>query len=393
MRMYKLFSRKINMKRSGIAIIGSYGTQNIGDNAILTVIIKLVKKYMPGESITVIGPNPNRIFFEHNVHAFSSMRTQDIKQKIKLFKKSRLLIVGGGGLLQDNRKSSWISGMISNYVSQALFARLFGCRIAVLGVSIGPLSLKSSRSLVSILCKVSDYIITRDEESMKQALLLGSNSEKTTWVPDLTFCLELPTLQEKKIYANKYIINRKRYCVLNLRPLYSINKTNRPFEIPEASLQSLTKFLRWIMDTVGLEIIFIPFDLKYDLPVGRYLETIINNSNKFRLIREKISIQKSIDLMASAEITIGMRLHSLIFSYLAGTPLIPLVYDLKVGNFARQIEVAETINPDTMDYEAIKNCLLKVINKRANENQYNKIKMAQNKIHLVFKQLAVQLRT
>lgn len=83
-------------KHKHIAVSGYYGFDNFGDEAILSVLTKELKKQ--DYYVTVFSKNPEKTGTKLGVH---SVYTFDIKKVLETLKKSDLLISGGGSLLQD----------------------------------------------------------------------------------------------------------------------------------------------------------------------------------------------------------------------------------------------------------------------------------------------------
>lgn len=376
----------IAMRTRRIVILGSYGTTNLGDEAILTAMLKLLNQYCPGSIITVICPHPDRVASLYDVRVLSSHRTKDILKKIQTFRCADILILGGGGLLQDNRRSSWMTGMISTYVTQALLAKLYGCRVALVGVSIGPLFSDSSRKFVSFLCKVCDIIITRDKESKALALQLGGNTRSTFSAADLTLCLDSEDMVSSA--SVELFPNDKRYCVLSLRPSYAKVDLCRPFGIPQKSIDSLCSFLRWMIEERGFDIVFIPFDPVYDIALGEYIAQLLGNTNRFHLYVEQLSVNSLLRVLACAKATIGMRLHSLILSFVVGTSVVPLVYDTKVANFARQINISEALTIETLELESLQQAFTKALLVSISSDSQEQLKTLRQSIHSAFQELS-----
>ena len=383
------------MEARHIAILGSYGTKNLGDEAILTGILGLLNTYFPGTRFTVIGPNPEQIISSHNVTAISAKRTRDLRKKLYVFCSADFLIIGGGGLFQDNRKSNWLKGMIATYVSTAILAKIFGCRIALVGVSIGPIFSSSSKVLMSLLCKISTIIVTRDRESMELALCFGADPAKTFLAADLALCLTtaIDTLGRGPSLASRCGCQRD-YCVLSLRPTYSRLNKNQPFGIPQKCMDSLVLFISWIMTSMGLDVIFVPFDPDHDMAVGNHIEILVNNSERFHVWREPLCIGDLTQLLAAARVTIGMRLHSLILSFAVGTPVLPIPYDAKVFNFARQIGACDALTPDTLEVERLQREFCNAIQKSNTETSdfANRLTSLRESICTAFRQLSLTMK-
>ena len=83
---------------SEIAISGYYGFSNAGDEAMLAAMIEVIGDLAPEAIITVISGNPDDTRRRHGVQAVHRL---DVPAVMRLLKRSKLLISGGGSLLQD----------------------------------------------------------------------------------------------------------------------------------------------------------------------------------------------------------------------------------------------------------------------------------------------------
>ena len=111
---------------SEIAISGYYGFSNAGDEAMLAAMIEVIGDLAPEAIITVISGNPDDTRRRHGVQAVHRL---DVPAVMRLLKRSKLLISGGGSLLQDvtSERSLYyylgvMSGQTHGYAGYVVFA-------------------------------------------------------------------------------------------------------------------------------------------------------------------------------------------------------------------------------------------------------------------------------
>ena len=137
-------------------IFGYYGQGNAGDEAILAALIDGIKAEIPNSDVSVYSANPTETKKTHKVNAFHFFGL-DTKSVIKsLIRKSRfdfingfsnflksdVVIIGGGGLFFDTQETNkWIFG----YLKLIRQAKRFGKKVALVGISVGPLHHKGIR--------------------------------------------------------------------------------------------------------------------------------------------------------------------------------------------------------------------------------------------------------
>ena len=84
-----------------IVISGWYGDKNLGDEAQLAGIIKMIKGVSPTAEIIIFSDNPQQTIKEHKVKAIQRTGTRYWFKRFNELYQSDLLILGGGTLLYD----------------------------------------------------------------------------------------------------------------------------------------------------------------------------------------------------------------------------------------------------------------------------------------------------
>ena len=83
---------------SKIVISGYYGFANAGDEAMLTAIVKSLRKTEASVDLTVISGNPQSTATKHLVNSVHRFSPLEIYSEVA---NCDLLLSGGGSLLQD----------------------------------------------------------------------------------------------------------------------------------------------------------------------------------------------------------------------------------------------------------------------------------------------------
>ena len=69
------------------------------------------------------------------------------------------------------------------------------------------------------------------------------------------------------------------------------------------------------------------------------------------IVKEKLDIIQTLDLISKTHVVLGMRLHSLVFATVAAVPMVGLVYDPKIQGFLDCINQPSAGDVRTLDYE------------------------------------------
>ncbi|KXK14881.1 MAG: Polysaccharide pyruvyl transferase [Chloroflexi bacterium OLB14] len=146
-----------------ILIGGYYGAGNLGDEAILQCILKDIRAQNNNTSFIVTSWNPEQTAAQFNVEA---IHWKDIAALLEASKRADMIILGGGGLLQDYwgiKPDTYLrraSMDITTYASLPLLAKIMNIPCMIYAMGLGPLQsdlalehtrLAFDRSLVATL--------------------------------------------------------------------------------------------------------------------------------------------------------------------------------------------------------------------------------------------------
>src|SRR5678815_3435685 len=112
-----------------VGISGSYGGFNLGDEAILHVIIRELEQSLPVE-VTVFSRDADDTHARHGVAAVTA-RNLSRRESQALVRSLDLLILGGGGILYDADADM--------YLREVTLAHEVGTPVMVYAISAGPL--------------------------------------------------------------------------------------------------------------------------------------------------------------------------------------------------------------------------------------------------------------
>lgn len=143
-----------------VGISGSYGGLNLGDEAILEVIITELRRSLPVE-ITVFSRDPADTLARHRVERAVPVRELSRDEVLPEIEGLDLLILGGGGILYD--------GEAHLYVREALLAQERKIPVLVYAVSAGPLREPTAQRLTRT-CLQRAAAVTVRERRARQVL-------------------------------------------------------------------------------------------------------------------------------------------------------------------------------------------------------------------------------
>jgi polysaccharide pyruvyl transferase CsaB len=301
------------MGNESIVIAGYYGFGNVGDEAMLAVLIDRVRLNFPGVELVVLSQDPRATSQMHRVR---SVNRWDFPQISRTLKASTCFILGGGSLLQDSTSQR----SLMYYLGLIWLARRDKIPVFLLGQGIGPLIRTTSKKLVSSILSQVELILLRDDESYEQLRNLGIDGNKLLLGADLALLINYlrPVDLEKRERA-------RTICVV---PRYGFTPTG---------LRHFTHALDRICCEQSLAIRLLPFGGKQDTAMAESMKSVLKASVSIDKTKEDHILQK-LRIIEQSTLLIGMRLHSLVFALSTRTPFIALSYDPKMERLVRQVE-------------------------------------------------------
>lgn len=295
-----------------IFICGWYGTETLGDRAILAGILKILDKSF-GEAEVVIGSLypffTKRTLIEDN-EIYSSIASKikidyfnvkDVNQLNQNINLSDLVIFGGGPIMDLTELE------IMRYIF--VKAKNKNKKTAILGCGIGPLYKKQFKKIVSDIFKHSDLIIFRDSMSVKSAIeICNMESGKYNFSHD-------PAILAVGEYKRKHIENKQKNSIaINMREFHNIGYGGKEC-LDNNKLLKLLDIISNSFDKIDL----IPM---HTYGVGGddrlYLTNMYSKlrKNNIEVIHKPQNLFQLFDIYANSTACVGMRYHSVVFQTL-----------------------------------------------------------------------------
>ena len=298
----KLLRSRRNAEGADVLICGYYGYGNMGDETLLSVIVRELRRQNPSVRICVLSAKPEETKAYHSVNAVSRFDFARIAEKMKC---SEMLLFGGGNLLQD--KTSTHSLLYYTHILR--MARQYGMKIMVCANGIGPINSESNRECVKKALALADEISLRDRESF---------------------------LWTKRFYS-------ERSLRLTFDPAILIESSRRDFPYanyfvvaPKKTSPDCEDALLALIDSISAEKNLHPVIISlYDAQDRRYAERIAVRANASFCRLERA--EDCISLLECAEFLISSRLHGLIYACIAACPMMGYSDDKKLFSYLEYI--------------------------------------------------------
>ena len=286
---------------------GYYGFGNLGDEALLQVIVERLRARWPGCGIDVLSAQPEATA---RTYAVDSTPRADVPRVREAIARADVVLSGGGGLLQNVtslRSLLYYCGVIRS----ALRAKK---PTMVFAQSIGPLDLWG-RGMVRFLCGGLSAATVRDERSraLLASLIPGTPIERTA---DPVF-LFTPGSEPLDLAAEGIVDDGTPLVVVSVRP----------WSGSEGTAQALAAAVDRLAGLHGARVAFLPLGGPPDAEAST---AVIRRCASHPVLLPDYPLAQAAQVIGRASLVIGMRLHALIIAARLGVPFTALPYDPKV---------------------------------------------------------------
>ncbi|MDF2820850.1 MAG: csaB [Clostridiales bacterium] len=305
-----------------VLVSGYLGFDNSGDESILKAITSSIRRDRCDLELTVFSSNPERTSSNHGIESVYSFNLIKI---IKAVKKCDILISGGGNLLQDKTSSH----SLWYYVFIIMLAKLFKKKVMLYANGVGPLTKKFNKYLVKKVINKVDFITIRET-------LNPSDDE----VIDKIF-------EQEGIRLNDFNVG------------ISVRKWKT-----EDEMKKFGQLCDGLIDKLGANIVLIPMQYPSDLIVCEQITKYINHP--ISIIKQRYSSTEQIGIVGKMDLVISMRLHTLIYASLTGTPMLGIIYDEKIKHFLSRINMPYVENIMELDIEIMVSEVMNIKNNLVN---------------------------
>jgi polysaccharide pyruvyl transferase CsaB len=286
---------------------GYYGFGNLGDEALLEVIVDQLRARWPGCTVDVLSGDPAQTARTYGVEATPRMDFGRVGEAIA---RADVVLSGGGGLLQNTtslRSLLYYSWVIRSAVGAGKPTMIFG-------QSIGPLDFWG-RAVVRTCCKGLAAATVRDERSrtLLGGLLPGVAVERTA---DPVFLFE-PGGEPLDLAAEGLEDDGSPLVVVSVRK----------WQGADATAEALAHACDRLAAEHGARVAFLPLGGPPDAEVST---AVIRKCASAPVLLPDYPLGQAAQVIARASLVIGMRLHALIIAARLGVPFLALPYDPKV---------------------------------------------------------------
>jgi polysaccharide pyruvyl transferase CsaB len=291
-----------------VLVSGYYGFGNLGDEALLEVIVQRLRATFAEPSIEVLSATPQRTASAYGVEATARWDWRAVRSAIA---RSDVVLSGGGGLLQNAtsfRSLLYYAAILREGVRS-------GRKTMIFAQSIGPLD-ALGRFTVRRFCRGVARATVRDERSRRllSELLPRTAVERTA---DPVFLYD-PDIESVDLSAEGLGAESGPYAVVSIRKAGGVREGTR----------LLARVIDRLAERHGIRSAFLPLGGAQDAAIAT---DVIRACESAPVLLPELPLPKAAAAIARARVVIGMRLHALVLAARYAVPFLAVPYDPKVS--------------------------------------------------------------
>ncbi len=293
---------------------GYYGFGNLGDDALLNIIVAQLKTRYPHADIDVLSADPQTTAHEFGVDATPRLNMALVKEAIS---RADVVLSGGGGLLQNTtslRSLLYYAGILRAGIRAKRKTMIFA-------QSIGPLDFVG-KTLVRKWCNGTSRATVRDGRSyaLLRQLLVATSVEKTA---DPVFMYDGPD-EDPDLTLEGLGPGSDPLVVVGVRAAPNSQEGGRV----------IARAVDRLIEQYGARVAFLPLGGAGDAETSA---AIIRKCHMMPTLLPACSLARAANIIKRARFVIGMRLHVLILAVRYGVPFLAVPYDPKVAGLCEDI--------------------------------------------------------
>lgn len=316
-----------------LMVHGHLGRGNVGDEAMLQVILRLIRKRWPhSEILLVYGPDTRPQPRLDGRTVFVPRRFWEMVTRLCA---CQYFIIAGGTHLTcfGRNKRAKLAGLV-RHLLLIVAARLFGAKVMMLSVGIGPLNSRAARYLVKSTLSLVHFISYRDEASKKTLAMLQYRGLQKQ-------CSDAAFFIKSRPVARAPIPPRLGISIL---PYFSFHMRDAQGDhlLIEAFSEAIRAWLDYFpAGTVCLLPVCAQPGSGSDAPITNALAKVFISDARVQQSGLTGNLDAFLSEVSALSHFIGMRYHSVLLACILKVPTINVAYHEKSRMLASQLMMPE----------------------------------------------------
>ncbi len=347
----------------------------MGDTASLDVIMSEITEIDPSAKFdiySVLNPDIKAYFPEHHSAIKRidmmpwnlSLNFMGLPVLLNLPRCDWVLI--RGGVFFDKKLWNPVFSYLLNFRFVLPYAKMLGKPVVLYGVGTGPLNTELGQAIMRKVGNCTSVMTTRDQNSMDLARTLGVNPPHMAVAADPALRMKLAPVSRAREICDKYEIDMNKPLIgMNVNSFVDFMVRKGGARINTSSfIAVLARVTDRLIEQLDVNIVLVPTDVEGK--IFDQIRMLAKNRERVHYIPKEDHLPGEIaSVIAQFELFIGMRMHSLIFSSVAHTPMVGIVYNKKVESFFNELNIPEaTISFDNFTENFVYDKISEIWNER-----------------------------
>ncbi|QDQ09190.1 polysaccharide pyruvyl transferase family protein [Streptomyces spectabilis] len=321
-----------------VGVFGLLGSGNLGNDGSLEAVLGYLRAEHPGAVVDALCGGPEVVAARYRIPATrlhwnrgeyrtasraGAVAAKGLGKVVDVFRTAAwvrrhdVVIVPGMGVLEATLPlRPW--GFPYSLFLLCASGRLFGTRVALVGVGAGPIGNRPTRALVRWSARLAAYRSYRDTQSRDAMREMGVDTARDEVYPDLAFALPTPAPSAAPGPPGPVCVGVMAFHGGN-------DDRARAEEIHRRYLDGTTRFVRALVQD-GRPVRLLTGDACDVAVVDAILDAV---DSPLVTAAEAASLADLMDEMAAADTVVATRYHNLVCALKVGTPTLALSYAAK----------------------------------------------------------------
>jgi polysaccharide pyruvyl transferase WcaK-like protein len=324
-------SASLSARPIRLLVTGGYGFGNLGDEAILGSLLHMIQGDREGNSrVRVISGNPRLTSLYHpTIEKAVGGGAEALEEEIE---KADALLFGGGGVFYDFGNPE-----LENLRNRCRIARKaleMGKDLLVLGVGIDNLELEQNKAALKDVLQRATLVSVRDSRSLWSLRHMGFQGPAHLTAD--------PVFSGYDEEANPQASPRTRTVGFCVRPVHSLLHGNSRED--ERLARAMARFVDELLGRDECSAEFLTCKLDSDEAFARRIIALSRRQERCRVVRTEHWSQ-IMEKQKTYRAFFGMSLHSLIFAFMAHTPVVGISYSTKIDGLCETLGIQDLCIP------------------------------------------------
>jgi len=347
-----------------IGLLGSYGSNNLGDTSIQMSVMHAIRKRLPQVSFFGFSWSAGNVAKTHRIPGLNAMGDGPfvlpgqnggpdddapipsspwaraiLAMLPRLLRRTVIialvtsqldaLFISGSGQFDDFWGGPWVQPW--RLFLWSWFAKFQGIPLMVVGVGFDEMHTRLGKAMVMEALRNCDFNYFRDGGTLAALQSLGFQG-KSVVAPDPAFGFPLPPIAGDEYAPAPYAV---------VSPISSQAWPGKNQRDYEAYLDCLADLCQALVAS-GLEIRFCCSQIMMDPPVVDLLIQKLPAAVAGKCVKVEVArVEEFCRVAGGAELMVASRLHAIILSAVAGTPVFALAYSRKVVQLMRDLDAPD----------------------------------------------------